>query len=229
MTAKITSLIDKRDNMEIIRDEIAAILALEITNQKALAVVAGQDPNDYDFAIYTEKTSPWELLEDENGKITGQSPLVNVYLESASINNSKASDVTLSVFTVRFNLDCLSAKNHKLIDGQISRGDELAARDVQRISRLCRNILMSAVYKRLNYGGILGNRSFSGITMFQPQFGVVPAQHTVGARIVYTADITEYSPEYDAPIMDLIQGQSTRGDDGKVLFDITFPDLDSET
>ena len=92
MTALITSLIDKRDNMEIIRDEISAILALEIANQKALALVAGKDEDDFYFRVYTEKTNPWELVEDENGKIISQVPLVNVYTESAVIKNGRVCD-----------------------------------------------------------------------------------------------------------------------------------------
>jgi len=229
VTAKITTLIDKKDNMEIIRDEISAVLALEIANQQVLAVAAGKNPDDYNINVYTEKTSPWELVESEQGEIISQTPIANVYLESASINNAKASDVTMTVYSVRYNIDCLAAKNSKIDNGKKYTGDELAAREVQRVARLIRNILQSAVYRRLNYGGIFNNRSVSGITMFQPQFGVSPAQHTVGCRIVYTADITEFSPEYEAPILDLIQGESTRGDDGKVLFDITFPDLDSDS
>lgn len=227
MTAKITTLIDKYDNMEIIRDEIAAIIAVEIANQKVLAVADNQDPALYDFSIYTEKTTAWEMIENSDGKIETQVPLVNVYIESASIVNSKGSDVTQTVYNVKYNIDCLSAKNHSVSQSGIMRADELAARDAQRVIRLVRNILQSAVYRRLNYGGIISNRSLSSITMFQPQINNTSAQHVVGSRLVYTADITEYSPEYEAEIIDLIQGYCTRGDDGKILFEIEFEDLES--
>ncbi|NCB47876.1 hypothetical protein EOM81_12795, partial [bacterium] len=91
MAAKITSLIDKQDNMEIIRDEIASIISLEIANQKILATAAGKDSSLWDFSVYAEKTTAWELVENSDGKITSQTPLINVYLESANIVNAQGS------------------------------------------------------------------------------------------------------------------------------------------
>lgn len=225
VTAKITVLIDKQDNMEIIRDEIAAILAVEIANQKVLAVAAGQDASDYDFNIYTEKSSPWELVENSEGEISSQVPLINIYIESANLNTSKASDVTSVVYSVKYNIDCISAKNSKITGGSKFSGDELASYDSQRVCRLVRNILQSSQYKYLNLPTIMMDRKLSSITMFQPQISERAAQHCVGARIVFQVDVIEYSPEYDAPILDTVFGSCTRGDDGKILFDVEFDEL----
>lgn len=225
MTAKITVLIDKRDNMEIIRDEIAAVLAVEIANQKVLAVAAGQDASDYDFNIYTEKTSPWELVETSEGEITSQVPLVNVYIESANLNTAKAGDVTSTVYSVKYNIDCIAAKNSKVAGGSKFSGDELAAYDAQRVCRLVRNILQSAQYKYLNLPSIMMDRKLSSITMFQPQISERPAQHCVGARIVFQVDVIEYAPEYIGPLLDTIYGECTRADDGSLIFAVEYEEL----
>ena len=62
----IAELIDKQDNSEIVRDQIAAILATEVANQQALATADGKDPADYKLRIYTERSNPWEaFLNDQ--------------------------------------------------------------------------------------------------------------------------------------------------------------------
>lgn len=40
----LQALIDKQDSVEIIRDQIAAILVQEIANQQALAIADSKDP-----------------------------------------------------------------------------------------------------------------------------------------------------------------------------------------
>ena len=62
MSANIQTLITKSDNFELIRDEIAAILAVEIANQKALATIAEADTTLYDFDLFTERSDPWNLF-----------------------------------------------------------------------------------------------------------------------------------------------------------------------
>jgi len=44
MSARIDTLIDKEDNFTLIRNEIAAILAVEVASQKVLATAASKDP-----------------------------------------------------------------------------------------------------------------------------------------------------------------------------------------
>src|SRR5512138_2308869 len=82
MTAKINTLIDKQDNCEIIRDQIAAILAIEIDNQKSLASAAGKNIEDFDFDVYIERSRPWEVITSEDGDPLGAMPLVNVVFDS---------------------------------------------------------------------------------------------------------------------------------------------------
>ncbi len=220
-TPKITTLIDKYDNMELVRDEVAAVLALEKNNQIVLATAAGKDTALWNFDVYSERSSPWELVEDADGKIIRQVPLVNVYLASASNLGTSGDDVNLAVYNTVINIDCLSAKANKTVDGTMIKGDKLAALDVQRVARLVRNILMAAVYRKL-IAGVTTARMIQSITMFQPNINDHPAQHCVGARLVYACTVNEYSPQYDAPELELVSGEATRGDDGAVLFGTDF-------
>ena len=89
MPAKITTLIDKQDNNEIIRDQIAAIIAIEKTNQVALATTAGKpDPTLWDFDVYIERKKPWEALSNSDGSEAGElsNGLVNIYFELDSFD-----------------------------------------------------------------------------------------------------------------------------------------------
>ena len=56
----ISELIDKQDNFEIVRDQIAAILVNEVASQMALATAEAKDPEDWNLQIFTERSNPWE-------------------------------------------------------------------------------------------------------------------------------------------------------------------------
>lgn len=225
--SKITILIDKRDNIEILRDEVAAILAIEIANQKVLAVAAGKDPDDFDFDIYIERSSPWELIEDEDGKIIRQVPLVNVYLEGTTFDGTKMSSINQMAYSGNIIIDCLSAKTHKIVGGIKKVSDELASKDVQRVARLVRNILMSAVYFKLNMPTVLNDRYVQSIAMFQPTIGERPAQACIGARVTLAVNINEFVPQADMELLELVQGTIERGDDGIVYANVTFDESDT--
>jgi hypothetical protein len=224
MSSKITTLINKYDNCEILRDEVAAILAIEVANQKVLAVAEGERADDYSFDVYTERSSPWELIEDENGKIIRQSPLVNVYLESENADGSMLTTIDSMAYDCNITIDCLAAKVHKVVGRLRYAGDELAARDVQRIARLIRNILMSPLYYKLNMPEVVHYRRIESITMFQPNFGDRPAQSVVGARINLKVSITENVPQAEFEFLELVQGRITRAEDGLLLAELQFED-----
>ena len=234
MSANIDVLIDKFDNFELIRDEIAAILLVEKENQKVLADAAGKDPALWDFDVFRERTSPWEIIEDIDGKITKETPLVNVYFDQMKNVNSASNNIDRQQVNGTFNIDVLAGKNHKTdVDGKIIRGDELAAVEAQRVVRLVRNILMSNIYTYIftatdpasgipvafrGENQIVSERTFNQIQMFQPQINDRPAQHVVGARLQMRVDFLEFSPQITGQQMELISSECTRSSDGLVYF-----------
>ena len=66
----IPDLIDKEDTFEIVRNQIALILANESASQVALATTAGKpDPNLWALKVYTERSNPWEqALNDKTAR-----------------------------------------------------------------------------------------------------------------------------------------------------------------
>ena len=75
------ALIDRQDTFEIIRDQIAALLATEISNQQALASAAGKDPDLWKLRIYLERMNAWEAWLNDQSDL---SPLVNIWFASSA-------------------------------------------------------------------------------------------------------------------------------------------------
>jgi hypothetical protein len=148
MIAKIETLIDKQDNFEIIRDQIAAILAIEVSNQVELAKIANKNIEDYDFDVYVERSRPWDVNTNAEGDQCGSLPLVNVLFDNDNFsgNNSNKTERQRAVGT--FYIDCYGTKNK---NAKMS-GDEASSKESDRIGRLVRNIIMSAKYNSLALG-----------------------------------------------------------------------------
>jgi hypothetical protein len=222
MAAKILTLLDKKDNFEIIRDEIAAILYLEMINQQALAAIAGQDPNLYLFDVYIERSSPWELIESIDGEVISQTPLINVSFDNMALDPSRGDNIEMFVYNGVFNIDCLAAKTNEIVSGQIKKGDELASKDVQRIFRLARNILAASVYHNLNLTSIIHGMTLSNIQMYQPNINNRPAQHVIGARLTANISFNEHTYQYEYETLETIFGNVIRASDNKVYFSASF-------
>ncbi|MBP7735951.1 MAG: hypothetical protein KA369_08265 [Spirochaetes bacterium] len=216
--ANILELIDKKDNFEIVRDEIAAILAVEKENQKVLAAADGQDPDLWNFDVYAERSSPWELVEDSEGKIVADTPLVNVFFDSASSNAAGSNNIEQQLMEGTFTVDCVAAMTHRKAEGEtFQHADELAAKEAQRIIRLVRNILMAGSYTYLGMRGVVLSREIQNIAMFQPQINDRPAEHVMVARLQLKVQYYEFSPQAEPEELELMSAQCINSD-GKVLF-----------
>ena len=102
---RIKTLITGKDNVEIIRDQIAAILSLELQNQKELAQEAETpDAAQYDVSVYVENAHPYEIG-------VNKPPLrfVNVILPKASLISGSRSGVQKEQAV--FWLDCAATGN----------------------------------------------------------------------------------------------------------------------
>ncbi len=98
----ISTLIDKQDSFEIIRDQIAAILAIEVASQMQLATDGGENPDDWKLRIYTERSNPWEQLLNEQ---SDQSPIVNVWYDNSNFDPSGSNIVERQKTEGVFNID----------------------------------------------------------------------------------------------------------------------------
>lgn len=216
----IDTLIDKQDSFEIIRDQIAAILAMEVTNQKQLATDAGKDETLWDFKVYTERSNPWEAYLNDMAEIT---PIVNVWYDNSVFSENQSNIVEKQATDGVFNIDCYAVANSS--DNQAgghNPGDKEAAFAVQRILRLVRNILMSAEYTYLGLRGLVWQRWPQTVTAFQPQQDRGNVRPVIAARIGFKVKFNEFSPQISGDVLELLSAQVSRAEDGEILFDADY-------
>jgi hypothetical protein len=216
----ISELIDKSDNFEIIRDQIAAILATESANQMQLAIDAGKEPNDYKLRVYTERSNPWESLLNEQ---EDRAPIVNVWFDNSNFNARASNALERQKSETVFNIDCYGYGMSQDVDsgGHIA-GDEEAARESQRAIRLVRNIMMAAEYTYLGLRGLVGSRWPQSITTFQPQLDARQMQQIVASRIALRVEFNEFSPQVPAETLELVSATVSRAEDGEIVINADY-------
>jgi hypothetical protein len=215
----IDTLINKVDSFELVRDEIAAILATETASQQAMAIGEGFDPALWALKVYVERSNPWEAYLTDAPDLT---PLVNVWFDSAGFDMAAGNVVDRQGVAGTFNVDVYGAAVSSENGAGHIAGDEAAARTMQRGVKLCRNILMAATYTYLNLRGIVGRRWIDSVNTFQPQFAERPVVHVVAARLSVAVTYNETSPQVTPEVLELLAADITRADDGMLLSSVQF-------
>lgn len=213
----ITELIDKVDTVEVVRDQIVAILVLETAAQKALATAASEDPRLWELRVFLERLNPWANFIDAPEQIDGH-PIVNVSVETENFEE-RASDVvarqkaeavfTIDVFGYGISEDDGGA-------GHIP-GDMRAALEVQRAVRLVRNILMAGAYTYLGLRGTVWRRWIQSIRYHKPSIDDRTVPQIAAARIAFAVEFSEFSPQVLGQTLELISGTVFRAETGEVL------------
>ena len=214
-------LIDKQDTSEIIRDQIAAILALEVVNQKALATAAGKDPALWDLKVYLERSNPWEQFI---GDTPDETPIVNVWFDNENFEKKASNIVERQKANGIFNIDvyAIGVTEDDVLSGH-KPGDREASFNAQRAIRLVRNILMAAenTYLQLTRG-IAWDRFPQAITIFQPSIDAQQVQQIVGARLALNVSYNEFSPQVKGEIMELLSVDVHRTEDGLIVVEADY-------
>lgn len=215
----ISSLIDKQDNFEIIRDQIAAILVTERNSQKQLAIAAGRDPALWDFNVYTERSNPWEqYLNRSSAK-----PIVNIWYDSSSFDRSASNVMERQATDGVFNIDCygygISSNNGTTGHNP---GDREAAYEVQRTLKLVRNILMAGEYTYLGLRGTVWQRWPQSINIFQPQIDAQNVQQIVAARIAFNVRFNEFAPQVVGETLEGVLIDVKRAYDGEIILETDY-------
>ena len=212
----IQELINKQDNFEIVRDQIASILVLETANQQTLAVAAGQDPALWNLKIYSERSFPWEsYLNDPSNS---DAPIVNVWYDNSSFDKSRSNTMERQDTNGIFNIDCHGVGvSQDIAEGGHVSGDQQAALNAQRAVRLVRNMIMASQYTYLKLRGLVGSRWPQAISMFQIKQDSPTAQSIVGARMTMAVRFNEFSPQYVPETLDLISVGIKRKETGELI------------
>lgn len=223
----IAELIDKQDAVEVIRDQIAAILATESASQVALAQAAGKpDPDLWKLRVYQERSNPWENLP---GQGADTSPLVNVWWDNSSFELAGSNIVERQKATGTINIDCYGyGKSADVAAGGHLAGDRVAAEAAQRAVRLARNILMAGEYTYLGLRGVVGRRWVGSISIFQPQQDSQNAAHVVGARLAFRINFNEFSPQVAPVDLELLTAAVHRTEDGQVMINAEWDYLNED-
>ena len=164
---QITELIKDRDNIEVVRDQIAALLSLELQNQHELAKNAGApDADDYGIEIYVENSRPYDTSDDD--EIVS---LVNIVCQEVTVphSNPRAGNQKSQVI---FDIYCIA-------DGGSFgnfRDDKSATFRAWKIMRLVRRIIMSEQYIYLGMRRIVTSRTFTKMESGTPNPGAQGAK-----------------------------------------------------
>lgn len=216
MPSQITTLINRPDTFEAVRDKIAQILADEIAQQVILATADGLDPAEWDAVVYTEKFKPW----DKKNKST---MIINVWFDTMNLSTAGSSMVDIQKYTGIFNIDIIGSASSKDTAGGHIPGDEQGARNAHRGARLVRSILMAGQYTYLGdqeLPRIISGRKVESLSTFQPQADQNDADNTVGVRVQLAVDYNEFAPQYQPQRVDELFTEVRRGEDGSVLAQI---------
>lgn len=220
----LEQLIDKQDNFEVIRDQIALILKLNVEEQvNVLAPLAGKDPLDYELQLYTEASNPienWLNLNDNSNK----APIVNVWVDG--MNYEKKSSSTTGLNTqgdTTYNIDVYGLGiSTETLEGH-DPGDQQSALEVQRGIRLVRNIMMASQNMILQLVGIVGDRFITSVKLFQPEQENNQSAKIQAARITLSVGHVEATQEALGEILESINVQIERDSDGLILLELEFP------
>ena len=220
----IPSLIDKQDNFEIVRDKIAAILAIEVANQKALAQAATEDPELWNLLIFTERSNAFENVLNQDAVLT---PIVNVWFDNLGFDERASNQFESQKGAAIYNIDCYGFGVSESDGDGHKPGDREAALNCQRAIRLTRNILMAAEYRYLELQGTVWGRWPQSISMFQPEIDGNPAQKVVAARYALQVTFNELAPQIDTVALEQIFVDVKQTSDGQIIaeadYDYTSP------
>jgi hypothetical protein len=226
MAALIETLIDKFDNLELVRDKIAALLLEESDGQKTLAIAAAKDPLLWAMRVFTERSNPiaeWQEAPDDADP-ADLVPIVNVYFEAAQADAAASDTVYQQQVIATYNIDCYGYGFAKT-DGATGHilGDAQAAFEAQRTARLVRNILMSAHYVCLGMRGVVGSRWIRSITEFQPAIDGRSMQQVVGVRIQFEVRMNEFSPQHVPTPLQILGVTVFRAETGEIYLKGDYP------
>lgn len=195
----LTSLIDKQDSFEIVRDAIYSILTNEISNQMALATLASKDPALWEVEIYQEHSNAFEKYLRQEADAT---PLANIWLANMNYDPAASNSQQRVRVEALYNIDLYAygvGAENETTGGQYL-GDVQAALKLHRAMRLVRNILSSPTYRYLHLKfedngkqyNLVEKTRIENYQIFQPQLGENPVQNVIAGRLSFRVVFNEF-------------------------------------
>ena len=209
----VNELLSTPDNVEIIRDQLCGILALECAHQYELAQEGHSTvAEDFNIKVYLENDEPWELQTEEDKDVF---PLVNVSLQGAK-SDSGSTSTNSTARTATFFVDCYASG---IFDGSGLSG-RMAVIKAWKTARIVRNILEAANYAYLGLRGVVSKRAITDFETGMPKTQNAAIRVCV-VRLKLDVSYTEVSPQVSGVEIDPIS-LSITDDTGLVVVDMKY-------
>jgi hypothetical protein len=211
--ALIDTLLSTPDTGEVVRDQIAAILALELARQVELGLTPAP-------RVFLERSNPWgQLLETP----VDESPIVNVWFDTAAFDGTASNITDRQKCDATFNIDVYAFGTASEDGAGHTPGDEAAALAVRKMLRLVRQILMAEPYTYLGLPrGTVWKRWPQTLSMFQPQTDDRSAVNIVAGRLALVVSFNEHAPRLDGPALEIVGLTIKRKETGEVYFSAEY-------
>lgn len=220
LTPQLQSLITRPDNRELIRDQIAAIIKIELEGQRQMAEGHGLDSSPYRARVFVERADPWSAIDKAN-----RTPIVSVWAENATFEKGASNVVSTQRCTGTFHIDVYGFGVSEDSQRGHTPADLMASLEAERMARNVRQILMSGFYAYLGFPQlrelptgeqIVFGRWLSTITSFQPEMETRPVERVLAIRLDLEVSYNEFASEYQGPPLEIITLSMTKSPDGEI-------------
>lgn len=192
--AEIKELLNTPDNVEVIRDQLGAILYEEMQNQYEIAMEQ-EDPvaDDYLATVLVENDEPLNAGGDND-----LFPIINIAIDSVVNAEKGTSSVNYRKKRVRFYIDCYQTGNYT---GKFA--GRTASLKAWKLARCVRNILDSDVYTYLLLRGIVSETAINEMRSGVPNMADA-AMKVVVVRLIFEVTYDQTAPQTTGPGMEIL-------------------------
>lgn len=207
MNAVINERLNESGSLEIIRNQLAGILAVEMAHQYELAV-ADSDPvaDDYSVDVLVENDEPIPATGGANSF-----PLINVSVEKTE-HDGGSSNVNTTKRQAYINIDCYQTGNYS---GPFA--GRTAAVKAWKLARCVQKILDSDYYTYLLLRGLVDSKYIGEVKGGVPDMD--SAIKVVVVRIQLVVSYNSNAPQSTGLTMNILPVQIS-DEHGKVVIDI---------
>jgi hypothetical protein len=224
----LQSLIDKRDNLEIVRDQVALILLLELANQQQKALAVGKDPQEWKLRIFTERGNCWgDFTSDDSGDSDTErpavdlTPIVSVWVNKATYDRARSLPVVRQQADASLVVDIYGGGIARSKDGGHATAELQASNEVLRAYRLVRNILMSGNASNLAMPGVVGDHwptEFETVSQPNEDLDKPKFERVAMGRLQLSVSFLEFAPEYVGEPLETLAVGVKRRETGELYF-----------
>jgi hypothetical protein len=213
--------------ISVVRDQIAAILAIEIANQQTLAAAGGSDPLGWKARVFSDRVTPWnEFPKDnfENRTPEEFAPLINVSVASGGFNRAGSDVLEKQAIEGLFNIDCFGAAVTEAgVEKPQVLGDQRAAAEAVRAMGLAYNILMAGHWYDLGLPKTVWERFPKSYELSELDDESLPIPYVRVARLVLEVTFHTQSPQWVGETIELISATVKRAPNGEVFLTANYP------